>query len=82
MKTQPSPIDPVCRMTLNSTSNRIAANMDGETYFFCAQACKDRFLANPEKYIGNSKSKRKGFWRRYLDRLNKSTGGKPPACCR
>ena len=33
------------------------------------------------KYSEVNLPKRKGWWKRYLERLNKSTGGKPPDCC-
>ena len=35
----------------------------------------------PEKYLKSGPTKRKGIWGRYLERLNKATGGKPPSCC-
>jgi YHS domain-containing protein len=81
MKTQVEWTDPVCGMTVSGVDDGIWARMDGSTYYFCAQACKDRFLAHPRKYLKVLKPKRKGLWRRYLERLNKTTGGKPPSCC-
>jgi len=50
---------------------------NGVQSYFCAPGCKAAFDANPEKYAAK---RRKAFWRRYLDRLNKATGGQPPAC--
>ena len=38
-------------------------------------------MADPDKYLDRKEPKKKGFWGRYLDRLNKATGGKPPSCC-
>jgi len=35
---------------------------------------------NPDTYLGTEAPKKKGVWGRYLDRLNKATGGKPPCC--
>jgi Cu+-exporting ATPase len=42
--------DPVCRMTVDE-AKALKAEYRGETYFFCAQVCKDRFLADPERYL-------------------------------
>jgi YHS domain-containing protein len=81
MKTQAERTDPVCGVKVGLVDDGIFAKMDGSTYYFCAQACKDQFLADPRKYLKTHKPKRKGFWQRYLDRLNKTTGGKPPSCC-
>lgn len=46
-----STIDPVCGMAL--TSERIAARaiVDDTTYHFCGESCRDRFQANPKKYL-------------------------------
>jgi YHS domain-containing protein len=71
-------IDPVCGMKVNPDTAAAETSHNGVQFYFCAQGCKQAFEANPEKY---AVKKRKGFWGRYLDRLNKSTGGKPPACC-
>jgi hypothetical protein len=53
---------------------------ESETYHFCADSCRKAFVADPEKYLKAKTIKLKGFWGRYLDRLNKATGGKPPCC--
>jgi Cu+-exporting ATPase len=42
--------DPVCHMTVDE-AKAIRAEHDGKTYYFCAQSCKERFLANPERYL-------------------------------
>jgi Cu+-exporting ATPase len=43
-------IDPVCHMRVDETK-AIRAEHDGKTYYFCAQVCKDRFLADPPRYL-------------------------------
>lgn len=45
--------DPVCNMNVDESKATIKAEHGGETYYFCAQGCKDRFLADPGKYIGS-----------------------------
>ena len=70
-------IDPVCGMSVSPAAAAATTCHNGIQIYFCAETCKERFVANPRKY---TVKKRKNFWNRYLDRLNKATGGKPPAC--
>jgi YHS domain-containing protein len=75
-------VDPVCGMQVDPHKTDLTAEYDGQTYFFCAENCRKAFENQPRKYLAISKdTKRKGFWQRYLDRLNRATGGKPPSCC-
>ena len=70
-------IDPVCKMVVNPATAPAKYCHNGVEIYFCAQQCKAAFEANPGMYTAK---KKKGFWQRYLERLNKATGGKPPAC--
>ena len=74
-------IDPVCGMKVDPQTSRIFSTYKKNTVYFCAEACRRAFAENPAKYLSEKSDKLKGFWKRYLDRLNKATGGKPPACC-
>ena len=65
-------------MKVNPTVSAERTNYDGAEFYFCAKRCKQIFDADPVKF---KPSRSKGFWNRYLDRLNKATGGKPPSCC-
>ena len=38
-----------------------------------------RFISDPDKFLVDKSKRRKELWTRYLDRLNKATGGKPPS---
>lgn len=78
MHTQPKTFDPVCGMSVDPATAIAKTCYDGVEVYFCAQECKKAFDARPQKYAGIRK--KKGFWRRYLDRLNKATGGQPPKC--
>lgn len=73
-------IDPVCGMTVVSESTSFPTRHGGATYFFCAEGCRQDFTADPERYLNPPPAKPKGIWDRYLERLNKATGGKPPCC--
>jgi Cu+-exporting ATPase len=74
-------IDPVCHLKVARNSAMPSFDFDGNTYYFCAEKCQRAFKAAPDKYLGLKQTKKKGVWGRYLDRLNKVTGGKTPSCC-
>ena len=48
------PIDPVCHMTVEPETAAASTEYQGETYYFCAEACRDRFVSQPEKYVGSA----------------------------
>lgn len=73
-------IDPVCFMKVTPGRNDLSLTYKMRTYYFCAESCRTAFEANPDKYLEPKSSKRKGWWGRYLERLNKATGNKPPKC--
>ncbi len=82
-KTTPSHeayIDPVCMMQVDAGRKDLAYTYQMRTYYFCAEGCRTAFKANPDKYLTQTASKRKGLWGRYLERLNKVTGGRAPQC--
>ena len=74
-------IDPVCKMNVDPGRTGIMSNYKGQDYYFCAEACRESFGKNPQKYLESEPIKRKGLWGRYLDRLNKVTCGRTPPCC-
>ena len=73
-------IDPVCLMQMETSSKNKMFTHKMRTYYFCAEKCRDVFKADPDKYLEVKPSKRKGWWGRYLERLNKVTGGKALKC--
>jgi len=72
--------DPVCGMTVVPNETDIRATIDGETYFFCAEGCRKSFVENPQKFLDFKPAKKKGLWCRYLERLEKASGGKAIKC--
>lgn len=42
--------DPVCGMTIEEGAAAGAATFEGQTYHFCSDACKAKFLQNPRQY--------------------------------
>ena len=43
--------DPVCGMTVDPGAGKPFADHDGHRYHFCAERCRERFLAAPEAFI-------------------------------
>ena len=49
-------IDPVCHMTVTIATARHVGTWDGRTWYFCNPRCKDKFLADPKRYLEPSSS--------------------------
>ena len=81
MKTQQNFIDPVCQMTVSAQKDTPTTRWEGETVYFCSDSCKSKFMLKPKNFFKAAEPRRMGFWQKYLNRLNKATGGKPPSCC-
>ncbi|WP_281493576.1 heavy metal translocating P-type ATPase [Ancylobacter koreensis] len=45
--------DPVCGMEVDPHTATLKAEHKGLTYYFCAPGCRTKFIANPEKYLGD-----------------------------
>ncbi len=73
-------IDPVCLMKITADQKDFRYTYKMRTYYFCAEPCRKAFELSPDKYLEQKLPKSKGWWGRYLDRLNKATGGEPPKC--
>jgi YHS domain-containing protein len=43
-------MDPVCGMKVNKAEAAARAVYRGADYYFCVEACRERFLADPERY--------------------------------
>ena len=72
--------DPVCGMTVNRRITDFATTIGANTYYFCAESCREAFVADPQKYLNPAPQKKKGLWGRYLQRLEKATAGKSMNC--
>ncbi len=44
--------DPVCGMEIDPETAAGSSEYEGVTYYFCADACKTEFDAEPSKYVG------------------------------
>jgi YHS domain-containing protein len=72
--------DPVCGMQVDPCETNLVAVNEGQSFYFCAESCRKAFIINPQKFLVSQSPKRKGWWARYLDRLEKATGGKAQKC--
>ena len=45
--------DPVCGMDVDPHTAKHRADHQGRTYYFCAAGCRSKFLADPERYLGD-----------------------------
>jgi len=71
-------VDPVCQMKVSKVGKVPPFMFHSHAYHFCADACREAFMADPEKYLKSKPAKPKGMWGRYVDRIRKATGGSPP----
>ena len=44
--------DPVCGMRIDPDDAAATVEHDGKTYYFCSEACRDAFIADPDAYTG------------------------------
>ncbi len=45
-------LDPVCGMTVDPHTAKHRADHRGHTYYFCSAGCRTKFVADPQKYLG------------------------------
>ena len=76
--------DPVCGMDVNPGRSNLVSVHGGHSYWFCAESCRKAFEADPDRYLHPKPEKRRGWLRRYLDRMAKVNkeqfGGDCPKC--
>ncbi len=49
-------VDPVCKMLVQPETAAAKFDYDGTTYYFCAVGCKERFAADPQRYVSTPES--------------------------
>jgi Cu+-exporting ATPase len=47
---QDSTVDPVCGMKVKKSEAKATYEYNGRDYYFCMEACKEKFVKDPEKY--------------------------------
>ncbi len=43
-------VDPVCNLDLKAMHGKYAYDFEEETYWFCSEACREEFTAQPQKF--------------------------------
>jgi Cu+-exporting ATPase len=44
-------LNPVCGMSVDRDSSPARTEYEGQVYYFCANGCREEFLANPAKFL-------------------------------
>src|SRR5580765_8467030 len=44
-------IDPVCKMLVTAETAAAKYEYRGETYYFCMTGCKEKFTADPDRFL-------------------------------
>ena len=53
-------LDPVCGMTVDPHAAKPRAEHRGHTYYFCSAGCRTKFTADPQKYLGERRTRTGG----------------------
>ena len=48
--------DPVCQMEVDEGKGSATSFYQGDRYYFCSEDCKQRFDADPERYVSRTES--------------------------
>jgi Cu+-exporting ATPase len=68
--------DPVCGMDVVESEDAIRFEYKGQTYYFCALSCREKFARDPERYLGpGAKKEGMGMGGTHQGRMDKM----PPA---
>lgn len=43
--------DPVCGMSFDEEEAVATAELEGDTYYFCSEECKEEFETDPEDFV-------------------------------
>ncbi len=49
--------DPVCGMEVDPHTAKHRATHDGHPYYFCSNGCREKFVADPQKYLAKATAK-------------------------
>lgn len=44
-------VDPVCGMKIKKSDAKATYEYNGETYYFCMEGCKEKFMKDPDTYV-------------------------------
>ncbi len=52
-------VDPVCGMSVDPSAGKPTAEHGGQTYHFCCKGCRDKFVADPARYLDDEVRRRR-----------------------
>jgi P-type Cu+ transporter len=70
--------DPVCGMTVDPANAAAHYELRGQTYFFCAKGCAQKFAANPERYLSQSSAPSTGTTANFSSIETETVRAQPP----
>ncbi len=47
-------VDVICSMELDPMHTKLHVEHNQEVYYFCSTVCKNHFVSDPQKYVGES----------------------------
>ena len=50
-------VDPVCGMKVDPATAKFSQEHGGQTYFFCCGGCREKFRADPARYLSRDATK-------------------------
>ena len=50
-------VDPVCGMKIKKSEAKATYEYNGNTYYFCMEGCKEKFVKEPAKYVNADENK-------------------------
>ena len=53
-------LNPVCGMSVDRDSAPACTEYEGQVYYFCANGCREEFLAYPAKFLAGMEMSRSG----------------------
>lgn len=48
--------DHVCHMEVDERTAPAKYDYEGDTYYFCSEGCKNKFVGDPESYVSRKES--------------------------
>lgn len=46
--------DHVCQRDVDERTAPATTDYEGDTYYFCSETCRDKFEADPERYVSRT----------------------------
>ena len=74
-------VDPVCGMKVDPHTAKHRAEHAGRTYYFCSAGCREKFLADPLRYLHKDQKRPPPCRKERLHRPRHQRSGSRPGSC-